>query len=59
VSPAPRPVQPAAISRPIAGDLGDSLRAVADPELRTVLERMAAGLSQNEMGKRPSLPKIR
>jgi hypothetical protein len=53
VAPAPRPVQPATISRPIPAELGDSLRAVADPELRTVLERMAAGL-----GERPSLPKI-
>jgi hypothetical protein len=53
VSPAPRPVQPVAIVRPLPPELGDSLRAVADPELRTVLERMAAGLAE-----RPSLPKI-
>jgi hypothetical protein len=53
VAPAPRPVQPAAITRPIPAELGDSLRSVADPELRTVLERMAAGL-----GERPSLPRI-
>lgn len=53
VAPAPRPVQPVAVARPIPADLGDSLRAVVDPELRTVLERMAVGLSE-----RPSLPKI-
>lgn len=53
VAPAPRPVQPVAIARPLSPELGDSLRAVADPELRTVLERMAAGLAE-----RPSLPKI-
>ncbi len=58
VSPAPRPVQPAAISRPIPAELGESLRAVADPELRTVLERMAAGLGQNNNDGRPQLPKI-
>lgn len=53
VAPAPRPVKPVAVARPIPPELGDSLRAVADPELRTVLERMAAGLAD-----RPSLPKI-
>lgn len=53
VTPAPRPVKPVAIARPLPPELGDSLRAVADPELRTVLERMAEGLAN-----RPSLPKI-
>lgn len=53
VAPAPRPVQPVAIAAPIPADLGDSLRAVADPELRTVLERMASGLAN-----RATLPKI-
>jgi len=52
VAPAPRPVQPAML-RPVPAELSDSLRTVADPELRTVLERMAAGLAD-----RPSLPKI-
>lgn len=58
VAPAPRPVQPVAIARPLPPELGDSLRTVADPELRTVLERMAAGLAAKEPGARPSLPKI-
>lgn len=58
VSPAPRPVQPVAISRTIPAELGDSLRAVTDPELRTVLERMAAGLGQKDNDGRPRLPKI-
>jgi hypothetical protein len=53
VAPAPRPVQPAMTLRPVPAELGDSLRAVTDPELRTVLERMASGLAD-----RPRLPKI-
>lgn len=53
IAPAPRPVQPVAIAPAIPADIGDSLRTVADPELRTVLERMAAGLAG-----RPVLPKI-
>lgn len=53
VAAAPRPVQPSAMLRPVPAELGDSLRSVADPELRTVLERMAAGLAD-----RPNLPKI-
>ena len=58
VSPAPRPVQPAAIARAVPAELGDSLRAVTDPELRTVLERMAAGLGRTDNDGRPRLPKI-
>ena len=38
------PVQPPAMLKPIPAELGDSLRDIGDPELRTVLERMAAGL---------------
>lgn len=53
VAPAPRAVQPAPIAPAVPADLGDSLRTVADPELRTVLERMAAGL-----GTAPRLPRI-
>jgi hypothetical protein len=53
VTPAPRPVPPVPIAPAIPAELGDSLRAVADPELRTVLEKMASGLSA-----RPVLPKI-
>ncbi len=53
VAPAPRPVRPATVAPALPADLGDSLRAVADPELRTVLEKMAGGLAQ-----RPVLPKI-
>ncbi|HEY0271379.1 MAG TPA: DciA family protein [Sphingomonas sp.] len=37
----PRPVTPP----PPAADLGDSLRAIGDPELRAVLESLALGLS--------------
>lgn len=43
---APRRPAPPAPPRPLpAADLGDSLRAVGDPELREVLESLARGLS--------------
>ena len=49
VAPAPTdhgpPVQPPAMLKPVPAELGDSLRDIGDPELRTVLERMAAGLA--------------
>jgi len=32
-------------SRPVPSDLGDSLRAIADPELKAVLEALAAGVA--------------
>jgi hypothetical protein len=47
------PVQPPAMLKPVPAELGDSLRDIGDPELRTVLERMAAGLATP-----PRLPKI-
>src|SRR3546814_27242 len=47
------PVQPPAMLKPIPTELGDSLRDIGDPELRTVLERMAAGLAAP-----PKLPRI-
>ena len=51
---APRePVQPPAMLKPVPAELGDSLRDIGDPELRTVLERMAAGLAAP-----PKLPRI-
>lgn len=52
VTPAP-PVQPPAMLKPVPAELGDSLRDIGDPELRTVLERMAAGLAAT-----PKLPRI-
>ncbi len=45
VAPAAPPVQPPAMLKPVPAELGDSLRDIGDPELRTVLERMAAGLA--------------
>jgi len=36
--------------RPIPVELGDSLRAIADPELRACLEGLARGLSAREEG---------
>ena len=47
------PVQPPAMLKPVPAELGDSLRDIGDPELRTVLERMAAGLAGT-----PKIPKI-
>lgn len=47
------PERPPVALRPVPRELGDSLRDIGDDELRTVLERMAAGL-----GERPQLPKI-
>jgi hypothetical protein len=37
-----------AVPPPVAAELGDSLRAVDDPELRAVLESLARGLSSGE-----------
>jgi hypothetical protein len=34
--------------KPLAADLGDSLREIADPELRAVLESLARGLGPRE-----------
>jgi hypothetical protein len=42
----PRPAPPSL--RPIPAELGDSLREVADPELRACLESLARGLGQSE-----------
>ncbi|MBR2173302.1 DciA family protein [Sphingopyxis sp.] len=47
------PVQQPAMLKPVPAELGDSLRDIGDPELRTVLERMAAGLATP-----PKLPRI-
>lgn len=41
---APRPAAPATPA-PVPAELGDSLRAIADPELRAVLEGLAAGVA--------------
>jgi hypothetical protein len=42
----PRPAPPSL--RPIPAELGESLREVADPELRACLESLARGLGQSE-----------
>ena len=39
-APAPRPVP-----RPLSAEMGDSLRGIADPELKAVLEALAAGVT--------------
>ena len=38
--------------RPIPADLGDSLREIADPELRQVLEALARGVAASEGGQK-------
>lgn len=40
------PIHPAVMLRPVPEELGDSLRDIGDPELKAVLERMAAGLAK-------------
>lgn len=47
------PAPPPPMLKPVPAELGDSLRDIGDPELRTVLERMAAGLATP-----PKLPRI-
>lgn len=47
------PGPPPAMLKPVPAELGDSLRDIGDSELRTVLERMAAGLAST-----PRPPKI-
>jgi hypothetical protein len=41
--------------RPIPADLGDSLREVADPELRACLESLARGVAANEAALGPAI----
>ena len=42
--PAPKRTAPPSL-RPVPAELGDSLRAIADPELRAVLESLARGVA--------------
>lgn len=50
----PTPPKPKPEPKPLPQDMSDSLREIADVELRTVLERMAAGLVNT-----PALPRVR
>lgn len=43
-----RPAKPPPSLKPIPLELGDSLRDIGDPELRTVLESLARSLSNSE-----------
>ena len=54
--PAPRvaPTPGPAMREPVSAEIGQGLKAIADPELRAVLESLAAGVHAT-----PSLPKIR
>ena len=45
------PVQPPAMLKPVPAELGDSLRDIGDPELRTVLESLARALGEQEGSK--------
>jgi hypothetical protein len=47
VAKAKAPVAPPSL-RPLPADLGDSLRTIADPELRSVLESLARGVAASE-----------
>ena len=47
VTPPAAPLKPAPL-KPVPAELGESLREVADPELRAVLESLARGLSSGE-----------
>ena len=51
VTPAPAPVQQPAMLKPVPAELGDSLRDIGDPELRTVLESLARTLGGQEESK--------
>lgn len=53
---APRRAPPSL--RPIPTELGDSLRAIGDPELKAVLEAMARGLGASEPAPLLNLPVI-
>ncbi|MFM7404941.1 MAG: DUF721 domain-containing protein [Erythrobacter sp.] len=44
-----KPATPPPSLKPIPLELGDSLRDIGDPELRTVLESLARSLSNNEV----------
>lgn len=46
IVPATPPRQPPPSLKPVTAELGDSLRAIADPELRAVLEALAQGVAQ-------------
>lgn len=52
----PRTVPPTL--RPLPADLGDSLREIADPELRAVLEGLARGLAASEGAPAPEMMTI-
>lgn len=62
-SPAPRAAPPSLrpVSTEVSAELGDSLRAIADPELKAVLAALAAGLESTRSAKRAagaSIPTI-
>jgi hypothetical protein len=44
--------------RPIPADIGDSLREIADPELRQVLEALAQGVAESEGGRMMTIPVV-
>ncbi|KTF70310.1 DUF721 domain-containing protein [Sphingomonas sp. HT-1] len=45
--PAPKPAPPPSL-KPLSQAMGDSLRGIADPELRAVLESLAAGVAAQD-----------
>jgi hypothetical protein len=54
----PAKAAPPAALEPLSAELGDSLRGIGDPELRTVLESLARGLSSGEGAPVTAIPVI-
>jgi hypothetical protein len=48
------PARATTVMQPLPAELGDSLRDIGDPELRTVLEALAQGLANSQ-----GIPKVR
>ena len=49
-------VAPPSIKPPVPAELGDSLRTIADPELKAVLEALAAGVASSAAPKTLDIP---
>jgi hypothetical protein len=58
VAPRATPQAPSPSLRPIPAELGDSLRAIVDPELRATLEGLAAGVAQSSGAPRIASPRL-
>jgi hypothetical protein len=52
IAPAPRRAAPPSL-KPVPAEMGEGIKAIADPELRAVLESLAAGVAATR-----GLPKV-